>query len=107
MDACYLCVNLGLDYQRIHACPNDCMLYWAENEKENNCKTCGVSRKITACYLSKKMLFLPWLNVVIDVSYLWLLFVSVLLFLPILHISEVAVLFYNAVGLIYFVIISI
>ncbi|XP_074328065.1 uncharacterized protein LOC141665977 [Apium graveolens] len=24
--------DLGLDYQKIHACPNDCMLFWAENE---------------------------------------------------------------------------
>lgn len=36
--------DIGLDYQRIHACPNDCMLYWGENEKEDVCKTCGVSR---------------------------------------------------------------
>ncbi|XP_074337516.1 uncharacterized protein LOC141674713 [Apium graveolens] len=36
--------DLGLDYQRIHACPNNCILFWAENEKEENCKTCGASR---------------------------------------------------------------
>ncbi|XP_074377722.1 uncharacterized protein LOC141719247 [Apium graveolens] len=24
--------DLGLDYQKIHACSNDCMLFWAENE---------------------------------------------------------------------------
>ena len=36
--------DLGLDYKKIHACPNNCMLYWGENEKENSCKTCGVSR---------------------------------------------------------------
>ena len=36
--------ELGLDYQKIHVCPNDCMLYWAENENETNCKVCGVSR---------------------------------------------------------------
>lgn len=36
--------DIGLDYQRIHACPNDCMLYWAENENEEACKTCGLSR---------------------------------------------------------------
>ncbi|XP_074379270.1 uncharacterized protein LOC141720620 [Apium graveolens] len=36
--------DLGLDYQRIHACPNNCMLFRAENEKEENCKTCGASR---------------------------------------------------------------
>ncbi|XP_065853519.1 uncharacterized protein [Euphorbia lathyris] len=36
--------DLGLDYQKIHACPNDCMLYWAENEGETVCKICGASR---------------------------------------------------------------
>jgi len=29
--------DLGLDYQKIHACPNNCMLFWAENEKEEAC----------------------------------------------------------------------
>ena len=38
--------DLGLDYQRIHACPNDCMIYWGVNEKEDACRTCGVSRWI-------------------------------------------------------------
>ena len=38
--------DLGLHYEKIHACPNDCMLYWAENKNEQNCKTCGVSRWI-------------------------------------------------------------
>ncbi|XP_063936886.1 uncharacterized protein LOC108207459 isoform X1 [Daucus carota subsp. sativus] len=36
--------DLGLDYQKIHACPNNCMLFWAENEKEEACKNCGASR---------------------------------------------------------------
>ena len=36
--------DLGLDYQKIHACRNDCMLYWAENVNKNECKICGVSR---------------------------------------------------------------
>ena len=36
--------ELGLDYQKIHACPNDCMLYWGENINETKCKVCGVSR---------------------------------------------------------------
>ncbi|XP_049397375.1 uncharacterized protein LOC125861553 [Solanum stenotomum] len=36
--------DLGLDYEKIHACPNDCMLFWKENEKENNCYVCGSSR---------------------------------------------------------------
>ncbi|XP_074376914.1 uncharacterized protein LOC141718433 [Apium graveolens] len=36
--------DLGLDYQKIHACPNDCMLFWGENEKLDFCKTCEASR---------------------------------------------------------------
>ncbi|XP_074327626.1 uncharacterized protein LOC141665540 [Apium graveolens] len=36
--------DLGLDYQKIHACPNDCMLFWAENERLENCAKCGTSR---------------------------------------------------------------
>ncbi|XP_074361724.1 uncharacterized protein LOC141701943 [Apium graveolens] len=36
--------DLGLNYEKIHACPNDYMLYWGENEKEVKCKNCGVSR---------------------------------------------------------------
>ncbi|XP_074342254.1 uncharacterized protein LOC141679736 [Apium graveolens] len=38
--------ELGLDYKKIHACPNHCMLYWGEDEKEDSCKTCGLSRWI-------------------------------------------------------------
>ncbi|KAL6584538.1 hypothetical protein OROMI_003827 [Orobanche minor] len=36
--------DLGLDYQKIHACPNDCMLFWAENERLDKCRKCGTSR---------------------------------------------------------------
>lgn len=36
--------DLGLDYQKIHACPNHCMLYWAENKHKEVCDTCGFSR---------------------------------------------------------------
>ncbi|XP_063936159.1 uncharacterized protein LOC135147220 [Daucus carota subsp. sativus] len=36
--------DLGLDYKKIHACPNDCILYWGENKNKDSCKTCGVSR---------------------------------------------------------------
>ncbi|XP_019261156.1 PREDICTED: uncharacterized protein LOC109239086 [Nicotiana attenuata] len=36
--------NLGLHYEKIHACPNDCMLYWNDNEKAKNCSVCGSSR---------------------------------------------------------------
>ncbi|KAI9070669.1 hypothetical protein K1719_047369 [Acacia pycnantha] len=37
--------KLGLDYQKIHACPNNCMLYWGvEDENRQSCKVCTVSR---------------------------------------------------------------
>ncbi|KAI5435930.1 hypothetical protein KIW84_022381 [Lathyrus oleraceus] len=36
--------DLGLDYKKIHACPNDCMLYWKERENDNSCNICKASR---------------------------------------------------------------
>ncbi|XP_050225269.1 uncharacterized protein LOC126674798 [Mercurialis annua] len=35
---------LGLDYKKIHACPNHCMLYWGETENQELCRICGSSR---------------------------------------------------------------
>lgn len=36
--------GLGLGYKKIDACPNDCMLYWKENEHDSSCSICGASR---------------------------------------------------------------
>ncbi|KAL0005925.1 hypothetical protein SO802_013486 [Lithocarpus litseifolius] len=36
--------DLGLDYEKIHACPNDCMLFWKENVNLEACPCCKVSR---------------------------------------------------------------
>ncbi|KAL4385879.1 hypothetical protein GQ457_09G021950 [Hibiscus cannabinus] len=36
--------DLGLGYANIHACPNDCMLFWKENENGEVCLKCGASR---------------------------------------------------------------
>lgn len=36
--------KLSLDYTKIHACPNDCMLYWGEDEDKEECKICQTSR---------------------------------------------------------------
>jgi hypothetical protein len=42
--------DLGLDYKKIDACVNDCMLYWKENYKMKKFLVCGVSRWTTrAC----------------------------------------------------------
>ncbi|XP_058755972.1 uncharacterized protein LOC131629194 [Vicia villosa] len=35
---------MGIEYKKIHACPNDCVLYWKENEGLDNCPKCMVSR---------------------------------------------------------------
>ena len=36
--------KLGLNYNKIHACPNNCMLYWGEDENRETCKVCNKSR---------------------------------------------------------------
>ena len=36
--------DLGLYYEKIHACPNDCILYWAERENQEECDKCHTSR---------------------------------------------------------------
>ncbi|XP_062011739.1 uncharacterized protein LOC133728338 [Rosa rugosa] len=36
--------SLGLTYQKIDACPNDCMLYWKEYASNTVCHICGTSR---------------------------------------------------------------
>ncbi|CAL8157097.1 unnamed protein product [Prunus armeniaca] len=35
---------LRMSYEKIHVCPNDCILYRKDNEDSTNCPTCGVSR---------------------------------------------------------------
>lgn len=38
--------KIGLGYESIHACINDCFLYWGseDNKKRDNCPVCGESR---------------------------------------------------------------
>ncbi|PHT67417.1 hypothetical protein T459_26904 [Capsicum annuum] len=36
--------DLGFRYENIHACKNDCMLFWKENAKFESCLICGESR---------------------------------------------------------------
>ena len=35
---------LGLEAQKIHACPNDCILYRSEYENLNSCSVCNACR---------------------------------------------------------------
>ena len=43
-EATKLVKALGFDYEKIHACPNDCMLYYKERSDMSSCAKCGVSR---------------------------------------------------------------
>ena len=36
--------DLGLSYEKIHACPKDCVLYWKENANLEACPNCNLSR---------------------------------------------------------------
>ncbi|XP_076914543.1 uncharacterized protein LOC143573590 [Bidens hawaiensis] len=36
--------NLGLGYEKNHCCPNGCMLFWDDKEKDEICSFCGSSR---------------------------------------------------------------
>ena len=36
--------DLGLSYEKIDACPNDCMLLWKENSNLEACSNCNLSR---------------------------------------------------------------
>nr|AAT44322.1 hypothetical protein [Oryza sativa Japonica Group] len=36
--------NFGLDYQQIHACPNNCQLFWKDKVNDDFCSTCKASR---------------------------------------------------------------
>ncbi|XP_071712837.1 uncharacterized protein [Rutidosis leptorrhynchoides] len=36
--------DLGLGYEKIDACENDCMLYWKENKDKTKCDICNKSR---------------------------------------------------------------
>ena len=40
--------DLGLDYVRIHACKNDCVLFWKEHEHREECPECKEPRYIYA-----------------------------------------------------------
>jgi len=36
--------DLGLDYTKIDACPDNYMLFWKVDGKDNSCHICGASR---------------------------------------------------------------
>lgn len=38
--------KIRLDYEKIDACPNDCMLYCDNDEDRESCKRCNASRYV-------------------------------------------------------------
>lgn len=38
--------DLDLDYEKIHTCPNDCMLFRNDHKDDESCHVCGASRYI-------------------------------------------------------------
>ena len=52
--------SLRMECKIIHACKNECILYWREHENRNNCPTCGVSRWHPRNFLKPRCKRLPW-----------------------------------------------
>ncbi|KAF6143919.1 hypothetical protein GIB67_001713, partial [Kingdonia uniflora] len=52
--------QVGLDYEEIDACPNDCILYWKENALQIECPTFGASRyKEKTKFVAKVQRYFP------------------------------------------------
>ena len=47
--------DLGLSYEHIDACINDCVLFWKENATLDKCPTCKTSRYKINCGRGKKI----------------------------------------------------
>ena len=61
--------GLGMEYQKIDVCPDNCMLFWKENEKLDKCLRCSKSRfvevvnedgdKLTTEVAKKQLRYMP------------------------------------------------
>ncbi|XP_039047286.1 uncharacterized protein LOC120187699 [Hibiscus syriacus] len=60
-DAKKLLKGVGLQYEKIHACENDCVLFWKEHKNASQCPTCGTShwKKNTKNVPSKVLWYFP------------------------------------------------
>ncbi|XP_076942933.1 uncharacterized protein LOC143612978 [Bidens hawaiensis] len=47
--------KIGLGYEKIHACINDCALFWKENAEMENCPVCNASRWVDKNTKGKKI----------------------------------------------------
>ena len=48
-----LIMDLGIGYEKIHACPNDCILYWGEMKEKDSCSKYATSRWKSETYKDK------------------------------------------------------
>ncbi|XP_021846923.2 uncharacterized protein [Spinacia oleracea] len=58
-DAKKMLTSIGLSYERIHACPNDCILYRKEYASLESCPECSVSRYKINKVPAKVMWYFP------------------------------------------------
>ena len=47
--------NLGLDYEKIDACPNDCMLFRNDHKDDEFCHTCGALRYVKSIEVDSEL----------------------------------------------------
>jgi hypothetical protein len=45
--------SMGLEYEKISACHNDCMLFWKDNKDLDSCTVCGESKWRTDTHLDE------------------------------------------------------
>ena len=38
--------GLGMEYEKIDVCQDNCMLFWKEHDREHKCLKCGKSRYV-------------------------------------------------------------
>ncbi|KAG7559171.1 Transposase-associated domain [Arabidopsis thaliana x Arabidopsis arenosa] len=47
--------KLGFNYENIHVCPNDCMLFWGDDASRETCKVCESSRWKTSIVVDETL----------------------------------------------------
>ncbi|XP_020866256.1 uncharacterized protein LOC110224501 [Arabidopsis lyrata subsp. lyrata] len=47
--------KLGFNYENIHVCPNDCMLFWGDDASRETCKVCESSRWKTSTVVDETL----------------------------------------------------
>ena len=48
-------MNLALDYEKIDACPKDCMLFRNDHKDDEFCQTCGTLRYVKSIEVDSEL----------------------------------------------------